>query len=409
MATTFDGPNLRIIIDPADTIVDVERDWYSEWKQFVLTGDNAKFPPAFRTVGGDELTPGIEAGAYFFLQNQDGWRIRPAEADATILIVGNLAPEDSSLPMTVPTIGGFTVLLQGLQPITQSVEEILTEQQNALFAGRVTIDVANGEAGTGGVIGSESSPVNNIADARVIADARNFRKFSIINGTLLLDQNYDDWEFIGSGFNSAIDMNGQSVNNSIFREIMFSGTGLGTIVAFTCQVGPASLTGIDGTFFDCSVLGTITNSAAGDLFFKDCADAISGLGTPTMIMVPGGGTLQLRSWNGGILIQGFTEAGHSASLEVDPGRLVLDATNTGGSMLVRGLGTFTDNSAGTSIDKDGFLDGLDVKLIKALDAGNVTVTGSNPFVVEVLDPDDNLTPIARFDISADGRTRTRTL
>ena len=89
--------------------------------------------------------------------------------------------------------------------------------------------------------------------------------------------------------------------------------------------------------------------------------------------------------------------------------MVLDASNTDGSVLVRGLGTLTDNSAGTSVDKTGFVDGLDIKLIKAMDAGNVTVTGSNPFVVEVLDPDDGVTPIARFDVSADGRTRTRTL
>ncbi len=407
---TFDFTNLRIILPSGDVTIEVERDMYSAWKRAAnLSSANMGAPPAFRpSVGGDSLSPGIEAGAYFFLQNQNGWRIRPAEEDGTITLTGNLAAEDPSLSMTVPTIGAFTVLINGLQPVTQSVEAILTEQQNALYAGRVTIDVANGVPGTAFPVGSEPSPVNNIADARVIADARNFRKYSILNGALLLDQNYNDWEFVGSGFNSSIDTNSQSVANSIFREIIFFGTGSGSIVAFTCQID-TTLSGIAGEFLDCIIRGTVTAPAGGDLLFKDCADGIAGLGTPTFILVPGGGTFQFRSWNGGILLQGLTEAAHSVSFEADPGRLVLDASNTAGSILVRGTGTFTDNSAGTSVDKNGFIDGLDVKLIKALDAGNVTVTGSNPFVVEVLDPDDNLTPIARFDISADGRTRTRTL
>jgi len=129
MPTTFDGPNLRIILDPTETDIDVERDLYSEWKVFVLVGDNSKFPPAFRTIGGDPLNPSLDAGSYFFLQNQDGWRIRPGEADNTVQFTGNLAAEDVTLPLTVPTLGAFTVLLNGLQPITQGTENLLSGQQ----------------------------------------------------------------------------------------------------------------------------------------------------------------------------------------------------------------------------------------------------------------------------------------
>ena len=140
LCATFDGPNLRIILPAGVDIINVERDIYSAWKQWALLDQNSKFPPAFRTIGGDPLTPGIEAAAYFFMQNQDGWRIRPAEEDATVNFVGNLAPEDSSLALTVPTIGAFTVLLNGLQPITQSVESLLLAQQDANYHGEVWVD-----------------------------------------------------------------------------------------------------------------------------------------------------------------------------------------------------------------------------------------------------------------------------
>ena len=120
--------------------------------------------------------------------------------------------------------------------------------------------------------------------------------------------------------------------------------------------------------------------------------------------------LFIRGFNGVFQVSNHSNPGSLVSIDLNSGQVTLNSTVNGGSVSVRGLGTLVDNSgAGVTVNKSGFVDGLDVKLIKALDAGNVTITGTNPFVVEVLDPDDNITPIARFDISADGKTRTRTL
>ncbi len=120
---SFDGENLLITLDAGVTSVDAQTDLYSDWKEFFKTGTNSRFPLAFRaSVGGDPLTPGLDAGAYFFLQNQLGWRIRPAEENATITLEGNLIAEDTTLPVVVPTVGAFTVLILGLQPITQNAD-----------------------------------------------------------------------------------------------------------------------------------------------------------------------------------------------------------------------------------------------------------------------------------------------
>ena len=50
---TFDGPNKLIIVNPGIVELDVQVDIYSDWKEWAATGDNLKYPPALRTIGGD--------------------------------------------------------------------------------------------------------------------------------------------------------------------------------------------------------------------------------------------------------------------------------------------------------------------------------------------------------------------
>ncbi len=124
MATIFDGDNLTITLDaPVSGVLslDIAR-LYSEWKEWQLESfQNIGYPTAFRTVAGDPLVDTASITAYYFIQNNLGWRLRPFESDHTILISGNLIPENSTLPVSIPTIGAFTVLGFGLQPQTQTI------------------------------------------------------------------------------------------------------------------------------------------------------------------------------------------------------------------------------------------------------------------------------------------------
>ena len=133
MITTFDGDNLIITLTAGGVAhtVDVENDLYGAWKEWFIQSANTGYPPAFRVVGGDKLLPGLDAGAYFFLRNDLGWRIRPAEEDATINFTGNLIPQNGALPIVVATVGDFTVFVNGLQPITQNVSTLLTALETA--------------------------------------------------------------------------------------------------------------------------------------------------------------------------------------------------------------------------------------------------------------------------------------
>lgn len=111
MAVTFDGDTLRIILPAGVSEIDAKVDLYSDWKAWVKTGTNCRYPLAFDTTGGDPTTATGEVSPFFFLRNDLGWRIRPAEESANVTIVGNLYGRDPALPMVVPTSGSWTVLL----------------------------------------------------------------------------------------------------------------------------------------------------------------------------------------------------------------------------------------------------------------------------------------------------------
>lgn len=118
---TFDGDNLLITLDSGVTEIDAQEDLYEPWKDWVLLSDNAKYPIAFGTEGGNPITTQLNSGSYFFIQNQEGWRIRPPEEDITISVTGNLVPQDTLLDVIIPTLGNYRVLVLGLQPVTQTV------------------------------------------------------------------------------------------------------------------------------------------------------------------------------------------------------------------------------------------------------------------------------------------------
>ncbi len=167
---SFDGDNLIVTLDSGVTEVEVQ-DIYEEWKNWLLySPTNRGYPAAFRTIGGDPLSTIINAGAYFFLRNDSGWRIRPPEEDITIYMTGNLAVEDAALPAFVPTISAYTAAILGLQPVTQGVTPVMGTQlaygsfQNAIHHDETSPWSGTGNTPAGEPIGNAANPVNNMAD-----------------------------------------------------------------------------------------------------------------------------------------------------------------------------------------------------------------------------------------------------
>lgn len=103
---TFDGSASLIIVNYGVTDLTAQ-DIYSWWKQWVLWEQNANWLHAFSTVGGNPITDVLSVSGYFFLEN--GWRIRPHEADHKLTIEGNLFTVESGEALTVPTLGNYRV------------------------------------------------------------------------------------------------------------------------------------------------------------------------------------------------------------------------------------------------------------------------------------------------------------
>ena len=306
--------------------------------------DNSKFPLAFRTTGGDPLTPGVQAGSYFFLQNQNGWRIVSFDEDQTINYNGNLVGEDSSIEVINPT-PNRTVLHLGLQPVTQRVDEILQQTQDAAYAGVVEIDKTSNNSGTEFPVGTRTTPVNNIADAETIAERLGIRTFEF-RGTIFLDRDLTDWTFIGVGSSGSdeVQLNGYSVHNSVFRGCRLTGALSGQIEAIECALDIPI--GLEGEFRRCGLQSTITLQSGAPIVFDSCFSEVPGAGAP-ILNCAGSPSIHLRNYSGGIEIRGCT-AGTTVSADLDPGSIsVPDGQgNTGGIVSIRGVGT---KSIGTNI------------------------------------------------------------
>jgi len=149
MPILIDGPNLLVTLEsgagsPYDGArsASVQIELYSYWKEWILLGDNAKYPQMFRTIGGDDLGGGLEAGDYYFLQNQHtssagspqqgGWRIKPPEEDIIYTLVGNLFAQDPNLDIFSVTFGNFNTSIRlQTSSLTQTV---ITDQMNTIEA-----------------------------------------------------------------------------------------------------------------------------------------------------------------------------------------------------------------------------------------------------------------------------------
>ena len=104
----FDGITKKITLTSGTIAVDCV-DLYSRWLDWVATGDNSKYLPAIRLVGGDPVSGTQNLGITFFLIN--GWRIVPQSADHKLTISGNVYtdPFGNSVCDGVP---GYSIVVE---------------------------------------------------------------------------------------------------------------------------------------------------------------------------------------------------------------------------------------------------------------------------------------------------------
>jgi hypothetical protein len=116
MGYSINGITKTITLTTGTTTVSV-RDLWSRWVDWFLTGDNSKFLPAFKSVGGDDIDAleGTKIPIYSFLEN--GWRIKPQESNHILSINDGILLVNGGGDPFINTIGAYTVRINYQQPV----------------------------------------------------------------------------------------------------------------------------------------------------------------------------------------------------------------------------------------------------------------------------------------------------
>jgi len=106
------GPNVIVEISTGGDNTIAALEIFSEWKQWLLDDPTRLgYPQAFSVEGGQPKTPTTELGQSFFMHSPD-WVFRPAELDHKLTIVGDIGVLGGVGSFIVPTLGGYTVLVE---------------------------------------------------------------------------------------------------------------------------------------------------------------------------------------------------------------------------------------------------------------------------------------------------------
>ena len=357
---TFDGETLIMTLDaPTDgaLIQDVEIDWYVAWKDWILADTSRlKYPPVFfESFGGNELTPSIDAGAYFVFQNQRGWRIRAFEANATIYVAGNVAPKDSALPITIPTIGAYTVFFDGLQPITQNIDSIQESLSVSTYTRDlgITIDPDNGVDFNSGIEGNSKNPIKTEERLHSLMTDLGMRRAYVKNSLNIYKDHSRGHSFYGDEAQSVIITLGdvatyplKDVSNCKFQDCTITGEFDTINQVRDCIVG--SVTNANGFIYNSTIIGPIVVSSP--LSIEESWTAT--IGADNVIDFNGiANPVAITDWSGGTILVKNMVAGCLIGIGGTAGSIKFDSSCTGGSINYGGaIRIKEDLSTGTTIN-----------------------------------------------------------
>lgn len=228
--------------------------------------------------------------------------------------------------------------------------------QVASYNNGVTIDLLSPNSGTDFPVGTPQQPVNNFADALLIAAENGFVTLFILGDVVVETEDFTGKTFVGQGLNlGSITLNASAIlTDCTITKSSVTGTLDGDASINECNI--ASLTMVSGLLSNSLISGTITlGSESTDARIVNCSSATPGAGPPPIIDCGGAGGSDwlVRGWAGDIQIDNMVDS--NGSVDMDSGQITLDSTCTGGTLVLRGLSKLTDNSTGTAVDATGLL------------------------------------------------------
>ena len=281
------------------------------------------------------------------------------------------------------TQGGNLVAIDAsgneLYPILQSpnVQSTLTSSSAATSQNLEAIQYASyqngvwlsstGVAGTAYPIGTPLSPVNNMTDAHTIIVDNGFRNmYFITDWTFGSTASMTDHTLIGISpnltkftFARGSNMGESNIENATITGTVYDVTEFKNCIIQNLTIANlTTLHAIDDILLDrCFIDGTFSmdSSFSGSLSFTECYTSGLISDYPIYDLNNASVDIMFRSYSGGMGITNMTDAGADVTIDMISGRIILQNTNTAGSMAIRGVGLLSDDSSGLTINSDGFM------------------------------------------------------
>ena len=226
---------------------------------------------------------------------------------------------------------------------------------SAAYNGEVCVDPVNGQSGTVVPIGTRGTPVDNLSDAKAIADANGIHQIRILKSMTIETVDFSD----GYSFttDSAVTETltfapSANIRNCDFLNCRIQGTLDGNNVYRQCVLLNVNYT--SGFIFQCSINNTITLEPNAMLGALDCfSNTLAGEPNPA-IDFNGSGQLLLRNYAGVIELNNHTadDADGDVCIDMASGVVIINSSCTAGFMPVRGIADVRDFSTGTCDVRD---------------------------------------------------------
>lgn len=388
MATlAFDRSVKEMRVQDPDTSAEVV-EVYSQSRDYEALLTNMDLPSLVQAAGKEPLGQVLGANVFVGITMvlTDNWLVgwQDQAGPSTVVreirggnTLGQVEPQGEPNPTLQVPVAPTTF---ATVVITQSSSATLLEPSlQADLHGQVERSVYVDTAAVSNGNGYQQTPFNNWTDAADYAENNNIRRIVLLNDATL-DRQMRNFTFIGQG-HPVLDCNGQDVNRSDFQSLELDGTmvAANNVNVEHCSIR-ANFAGIKGHLHRCGLQGKMTLAQDAELIMEHCYSEIAGLSRPEIDMNAASTTaaLSVRNFSGGLTLSNSQAAGNNATIEMSQGKTELAASNTAGTISVRGVAHLVDNSAGATVDIEALADPqylIDMWQLLGLDRDNpLTVT-----------------------------------
>ncbi len=287
----------------------------------------------------------------------------------------------------------------------------------AAYNDAIYIDIVNGQSGTSFPIGTAKYPVNNFADAKVLASLHNIRKFHLFSSlTIGATENLNDYIFEApENIDAEIFLtSGCSTTNARFSNLLIKGTFNGKAYIERCTL--SEIFNFSGIVLDSVIMDNISliDPTTSTLFFNCSGGKMEN--SPININI-GDANLTIAGWQGPIKLAGKTGTSETA-IDIMAGTVEIDSTCVAGTIVLRGVGLLVSDSSGPNCTvktlgllnrefiADAVLDeslvehttsgslGEALAFLKSIEGGRWKIENNQMIFYD----EDNTTEIARFNL-----------